>query len=434
VSETNAELIERGRRVTASEVYDIGTRFPAVIDHAEGSWMTDVEGNRILDVTAAGGALLLGNCHPAVTEAITRCIASHGTLFASTLSRPRLELSERLIGRYPACEKVVFAKSGSEATTAAIRLARQATGRDLVLTAGYHGWHDWQRPYQATDLVEGQRVIGFGFNLDVLARLLDRLGDRIAGVIVTPEPAWFDADFYRQVGEACRAVGGLFVLDEVLTGFRYGPHGVNGSGDVPADLVTISKGLANGHALAAVMGRQDVIDTYDAADVSGTYTREVPPMAAAVATLDAIADGTVHQRCEAMGGRLRDGMRAILDDVGIPAHVTGPAMMFDVVMPSEQLSWAVYRAAFDHGAWFEDSGTQMVTAAYGDAEVDAALEAFEKGCRQVAAEGEAGNDRRPLTAAERERFAADAFGGLFVTAEEARSRADIIVDKVERAG
>src|SRR6266849_5361424 len=144
---SNLETIERARRVTAAETFDIGTRFPSVFVSAEGSWMRDVEGNRILDVTAASGALLLGNQHPGVVQAVTDCIRDNGVVLASTLTPQRIELAERLCERYPAGEKAVFCKSGSEVTTTAIRLARAATGRDLILTSGYHGWHDWQLSY-----------------------------------------------------------------------------------------------------------------------------------------------------------------------------------------------------------------------------------------------------------------------------------------------
>lgn len=421
----NDELIDRARRVTAAEVYDIGTRFPAVFESADGSWMRDVEGNRVLDVTAASGALLLGNRHPKVVEAITTYIRDYGTMFASTLSLPRIELAERLCERYPAAEKVVFTKTGSEATTTAIRLARAASDRDIIVTSGYHGWHDWHQTFLNIGFDRGTKVACFGYNETALERLLGEFSDRIAGVVVTPEPAWFDADYYRRLSATCARHGVLFILDEVITSLRYGPNGLNGTGEVPADILTMSKGMANGHSLAAIMGKREVMDCYDKAGIAGTYTREVPPMAAALATMDVIADGSVHERCERMGRTLRDGMRDILKSVGIPAFVGGPPMMFDVVVPSEALSWDLYRAAFDYGAYFEDSGTQMITAAFGDAEVDHALTAFEKGARKVAATTDI--DPGDLGEARRHEFAAEAFGGALTDAPEVVARVDAMV-------
>jgi glutamate-1-semialdehyde 2,1-aminomutase len=425
---TNRDMIQRARRVTAAQDYDIGTRFPSVFVSAEGSWMRDVEGRRILDVTAASGALLLGNQHPRVVDAITGCIRDNGAVFASTITPQRIELAERLCEWFPAGEKAVFSKSGSEATTAAIRLARAATGRDLILNAGYHGWHDWQLTFLEMGYDPGTRVVSFGYNESALARLLGEFAGDVAAVIVTPEPAWMDAAYHRRISELCARHDVLFIIDEVITAFRYGLHGLNGTADVPADLITISKGLANGHAISSVIGRADVIDAYDAAGVAGTYTREVPPMAGALAVLETLEDGSVHAECERMGELLKNGMRDILADVGIPAFVAGPNMMFDVVVESDQLSWDIYRAAFDHGAYFEDSGTQMVTAAFGEAEVEFALVAFEKGAREVAARTDIAPGELPE--ARKRQFAAEAFGGALDDTDAVAARVEEIVTQV----
>ncbi|RLK58210.1 aminotransferase class III-fold pyridoxal phosphate-dependent enzyme [Actinokineospora cianjurensis] len=408
----NLETLERARRVTAAEQYDIGSRFPVVIEAAEGSWMRDVEGNRILDVTAASGALLLGNQHPAVVEAVVDAVRNHGAVFATTLSPQRVELADRLTQRYPAAEKAVFCKTGSESTTTAIRLARAATDRDLVLTSGYHGWHDWQLSYLKMGFEARTRVVNFGYNETALRRLLEEFADEIACVFVTPEPAWFDVDYYRRLSDLCRAHGVLFALDEVITGLRWGARGLNGTGGVPADIVTISKGLGNGHSIASVLGRADVINAYDKAGICGTYTREVPPMAAALAVLDVVADGSVHARTEEVGAALRSRMHGVLTDAGIPAHVAGPPMMFDVILESDDLARDIFRAAFDHGVYFEDSGTQMITAAWGDAEVDHAVDAFEKAVREVLSR----TDYRPgaVTNERKIEFATEAFGGELV--------------------
>ncbi len=424
----NLEMIDRARRVTAAEDYDIGTRFPSVFVSATGSWMTDVEGKRILDVTAASGSLLLGNQHPKVVEAVSRCVREHGAVFASTLTPQRIELAERLCERYPAGEKAVFCKTGSEATTTAIRLARAATGRDLILTSGYHGWHDWQLTYLNMGFEPRTRVVNFGYNETALARLLEEFSDDIAGVFVTPEPAWFDEAYYQRLSDLCARHGVLYIIDEVITALRWGVRGLNGTGGVRADMITVSKGLGNGHAISSVLGRRDIIDSYDRAGIAGTYTREVPPMAAALAVLDVIEDGSVHEHCERMGRLLRDGMREVLGQVGIPAHLAGPPMMFDTVVESEQLSWEIYRAAYDYGAYFEDSGTHMVTAAYGEAEVQHALDALEQGARQVkksvAIRGGALPQARKL------QFALEAFGGSLHDEPEVLERIDDTVAKV----
>jgi glutamate-1-semialdehyde aminotransferase len=408
-SQSNLEAIERARRVTAAEDYDIGMRFPSVFASGQGAWMVDVEGNRILDVTAASGSLLLGNQHPEVVAAVTDCLRYNGVVFASTLTPQRIELAERLCERYPAGEKAVFCKTGSEGTTTAIRLARAATGRDLILTSGYHGWHDWQLACPEMGFDPQTRVVNFGYNETALARLLDEFAGQVAGVIVTPEPGWFDADYFRRLSALCARHGVLFILDEVITGLRWGARGLNGTGGVAADLIVVSKGLTNGHAMSSVLGRRDVIDAYDQAGIAGTYTREVVPMAAALAVLDLIEDGAVHEHCEQVGQQLKDGMREVLAAAGVPAHVTGPGMMFDIVVESDELSREIYRAAYEHGAYFDEDGTHMVTAAFGDPEISHALAAFEKGVRRVADSREIESGELPE--ARRRQFALEAFGG-----------------------
>jgi glutamate-1-semialdehyde aminotransferase len=408
-SQSNLETIERARRVTAAEEYDIGIRFPSVFASGQGSWMVDVEGNRLLDVTACSGSLLLGNQHPQIVAAVTNCLRQSGVVFASTLTPQRIELAERLCARYPAGEKAVFCKTGSEGTTTAVRLARAATDRDLILTSGYHGWHDWQLACPEMGFDPQTRVANFGYNETALTRLLNEFADRTAAVIVTPEPAWFDPGYFRRLSELCARHGVLFILDEVITGLRWGARGLNGTGGVPADLVVVSKGLTNGHAMSSVLGRRDLIDAYDKAGIAGTYTREVVPMVAALAVLDLIGDGTVHEHCEQMGQQLQDGMREVLAAAGVAAHVTGPPMMFDVILESDELSREIYQAAYEHGAYFDEDGTHMVTAAFGEPEVSHALAAFEKGVRRVAQSRDI--EAGPLPEARLRQFAFEAFGG-----------------------
>lgn len=428
---TNQELVERARRVTAAEKYDIETRFSAMIRSGEGAWLTDLEGNRMVDLTAASGTIILGHRHPAVVEAMVRQIRDFGTAFASTLSVPRVELAERLCERYACAEKVVFHKTGSEGTAMAVRLARAATGRELVLSCGYHGWHEWQLASELFGYQQTTGVVGFGYNEKALGRMLEAFGDEVAGVLVSPELLYFDVEFYRRMSALCGRYGVPFMMDEVYTGFRAGPKGVHGLG-VPADVVVVSKGLANGHSLAAVMGRRDIIDAYDVSGIQGTYTREVPPMAAALAVLDVLDTPGVYGNAEAMGRRLADGMRDVLVGEGVPNWVGGPELMFDVVLPSDDLGWEIYRTAHEYGVYFEDSGTQLVTMAFDEAAVDHALSAFRKAVRQVVVDrpdlvsGSGGE----LTQERKLDFAEEAFGGLLRDDERTNMLIEATIEQV----
>ncbi|SCE97152.1 hypothetical protein GA0070618_2311 [Micromonospora echinospora] len=425
------ELIERARRTTAAEEYDISGRYPSVIAHAEGAWMTDLSGNRYVDLTGADAAVILGYRHPAVNEAITRQIRDYGTTFASTLSVPRVELAERMCERYECAEKVVFHKTGTEGTAMAVRLARAATGRELVLSSGYHGWHEWQMAGEEFGYQQSTGVVGFGYNEKALAKMLEAFGEQVAGVIVSPEVLYFDLDHYRRMSALCARYDVPFMLDEVYTGFRAGPKGVHGLG-VPADVVVLGKGLANGHSLAAVMGRRDIIDAYDVSGIQGTYTREVPPMAAALAVFEVLDTPGVYEHAERMGRRLADGMREILTGEGIPNWVGGPALMFDVVLPNDDLGWEIYKTAHDFGVYFEDSGTQLVTAAFDEAAVDHALSGFRKATRQVVADRPdiAPTSGGELTEERKLDFAEEAFGGLLRDDERTNALIDETIEKV----
>jgi glutamate-1-semialdehyde aminotransferase len=383
---TNSALFERARRVTAAEIYDIQGRYPSIIKRGEGPWLFDVEDNRLLDLTGGDGSLLLGHRPPHVIAAVTEQMLEYGANFSSSLSVPRIELAERICDRYPCAEKVIFAKTGSEGTTLAVRLARAATGRDLILSSGYHGWHDWHLPYGRMGYDPATGVANFGYNEKALERMLDEFSADVAGVMMSTELYYFDTAYYRRLSAMCAERNVPFIMDEVFSGFRCGSHGVHGSGNVPCDLVVISKGLTNGHPLSAVMGRRDLIDAYDVARAEGTYLREVPAMVAALAVLDVIEDGSEHANGERMGQRLMDGMRDILNAAGIPNMVGGPPMFFDVITTSKPLMEQVYRTAYDYGVHFDDCGTQLVLTCFDESNVDFALTGFERAVKRVTSE------------------------------------------------
>ncbi|WP_285773749.1 aminotransferase class III-fold pyridoxal phosphate-dependent enzyme [Microtetraspora sp. NBRC 13810] len=381
-------MFERARRVTAAEDYDIQSRYPSIIERGDGPWLYDVEGTRLLDLTAGDGSLLLGHRPQKVIEAVTKQMRDYGANFSSTLSIPRIELAERLVERYPVAEKVVFSKTGSEATTLSVRLARAATGRDLILSSGFHGWHEWHLPYGQMGFDPATGVANFGYNEKALARMLTEFSSDVAGVIMSTELYYFDPEYYQRLSAMCRKHDVPFIMDEVFSGFRCGSHGLHGSGKVPADMVVISKGLTNGHPLSVVMGRRDLIDAYDTARAEGTYLREVPAMAAGLAVLDIIEDGSQHANGERMGQLLMDGMRDILNAHEIPNMVGGPPMFFDVITTAKPLMTKIYRTAYDYGVHFDDCGTQLVLTSFDESNVDFALSAFERATKKVIAESD----------------------------------------------
>lgn len=426
----SASIIARAEAVTIRDRRPERLAPPAVFASAKGAWCADLEGNEYIDLTASSGAVLLGHGDAGVAEAVVEAARAGAVGLADAVTVPLVEVAERLVARYPAAQRVAFFKTGSEATTAAVRLARTATGRRWILSAGYHGWHDWQLGIRGYHANVDHSVIHFGYHVEALESLLDGLSGRVAGVIVSPEPAWVSMEALAVMGDACRRHSVPFILDEVMTGLRFGPSGVNGSG-VAADVIVLAKGLANGHAIAAVAGRDDLVGAYHAAGLGGTYNREVVPLVAARAVLDATESGAVHRRASEAGTAIRDGVAAALTRAGIPVWVGGPPLMFDVVLPTAACADVFFTAMFEGGVHMDRTGTQFVTGAHAGREVDAVIAAAEKAAGVVAARlGElpAVDDRRLRD------FAWDAFGGVMVARPEWRSDVERVLDAVSGAG
>lgn len=431
ITTNNAALLARARQHTAAEGYDISAKPPFVAQTAEGAWVTDADGRRLLDLTSANGTVVLGHRHPHVIEAVVRQITTAGHMFPTTLSTPRIDLAERLCARYPAGQKAVFFRTGSEATTAAIRLARAATGKRFILSSGYHGWHDWHLDFQGAGLDPRTDIVHFGYDLEALSQLLAAIGTQVAGVIVTPEVSWYPPQHFQAMARVCQEHGTPFILDEVMSGLRFGPAGLHGTGNVPVDLLVVSKGLGNGHGLAAVLGRRELVDCFDRARLAGTYNRETTSMAAAMATLDVIEAEPVYESSLARGGRLRQGFATAAAEADLPAWVSGEPMMFKVVFATDEIGARVADACFARGLYLERNGTQMINYGFQEEEIDFAVDAFSAAVRQVADElgdrrhdEEVGDDRR-------RQYARDSFGGVF-DHEDIRSAIDDAISQLAR--
>ncbi|MCK1333376.1 aminotransferase class III-fold pyridoxal phosphate-dependent enzyme [Bradyrhizobium sp. CW9] len=144
VTDTHKSALRRALRVTASEKWDLNRRFPLVMSRASGAHVWDVDGRRYVDLTSCSGAAPLGAGYEPVVDHVVSELRRTGGILPGPLSVHRIELAERLAEIFPRAQRSLFFRTGSCATTAAIRLARAHMGTNLVLTSGYHGWHDWQ--------------------------------------------------------------------------------------------------------------------------------------------------------------------------------------------------------------------------------------------------------------------------------------------------
>lgn len=407
----SARLRDRARRVIPAWTQTLSKNptqwvqgiAPTYVARATGAHVWDVDGNRYVDFPMALGPVILGHADPRVNAAIEAQLPDGITY---TLPHPiEIDVAERVVERVPGAERVRFAKTGSDATSAAMRLARAVTGRDHVLVAGYHGWHDWYIATTTRDLgvpkvvreLTGTFAYGDLASLD--AALAGQRGDT-AAVILEPSGATRPpAGYLEAVRERTHAAGALLVFDEIITGFRLGPGGAQERYGVTADLVCFGKALGNGMPLSAVVGRSEIMDVLEDVFFSGTHGGEVLSLAAARATLDAL-DADAYEALEAKGGRLRAAIEGSIAQHGLQEWVSidgeNPRTVVQIREPGGERDGLVARSLVQQelakrGVLF--NGNNFICLAHSDDDLDQAAEAYDAALALLAdglADGAAG--------------------------------------------
>jgi glutamate-1-semialdehyde aminotransferase len=295
-----------------------------------------------------------------------------------------------------------FVKTGSEADAAAVRVARAATGRDVVLYAGYHGWHEWYAV--TTPRSKGipkdfaRLVVPFEYNdLGSLEAALDEHRGRVAAVMM--EPVLLDAPasgFLAGVKAAAHRHGALLIFDEIVSGFRWAVGGAQEHFGVVPDLATFGKGMANGLPLAAVVGRRELMREFEDVFVSSTFGGDALALAACRATLDVYRREPVVEHLWRMGRRFQEGFAALAARLGAPARTVGypvhPKVVIDHRSPEAQrlLMSLFLQETAARGAIFHFAGFN-VSYSHTEADVDQTLDACAAALRAV---GEAAADGR----------------------------------------
>jgi glutamate-1-semialdehyde aminotransferase len=297
---------------------------PKFLARGRGAHVWDVDGNEYIDWPMALGPILLGYDYPAVTSAVIEQI-HEGTTF--TLMHPReVELAERLVEVIPCAERVRFAKNGADATGGAIRAARALTGREHVVATGYHGYHDWY--IASTERNAGvprlHTELTHAVPFNDLPALEAALSAHEPAAVIMELPGSEPAEGYLQAAiDATRRHGALFVLDEIVTGFRYALGGAQELYGIKPDLACFGKGMANGYPLAAVVGSEAAMAAFEEIFFSMTYSGETVSLAAALATLDVINSEPVLEHIWARGEQLRSGLRELAEQVSFGVTLLG---------------------------------------------------------------------------------------------------------------
>jgi glutamate-1-semialdehyde 2,1-aminomutase len=266
---------------------------PYFATQAAGGHFTDDVGREWLDFDMALSAAILGYTARQIDEAVIQQIRK-GFVF-SLPSLLEAQLAERLSNRFPVAECVRFCKDGSDATSAAVRIARSVTGRSKIVAATYHGWHDWSAiHYYGAHGISSQKLgippsVGsetVWLPTETFAQFeaVISSNDHIAGIIVCPEN-WPEGDL-RLLSEYCRAEQTLLIFDEIKSGIRYGLRGVSGSVGTVPDLICLGKSIANGFPLAVLGGRAELMSVSSDINFSTTAASEAASMAASLAVDD----------------------------------------------------------------------------------------------------------------------------------------------------
>ena len=264
--------------------YPVGIS-PLYAARAKGAHIWDVDGNRYIDLVSSLASITLGYGDPEVNKAVKKQLRLGVSL--SLPARLEAEVAELIVEMVPSAEMVRFGKNGTDATSAAIRLARAYTGRDHIIVCGYHGWQDWYigSTTRNKGVPESISSLTHKFeynNIESLKVVLDSLNEQVAAVIMEPMNSTYPVPgFLEGVLALTHQAGALLIFDETITGFRYAKGGAQELFGITPDLSTFGKGLANGFPLSAVAGRRDVMMEMEEIFFSGTFGGELLSLAAA---------------------------------------------------------------------------------------------------------------------------------------------------------
>jgi len=327
--------------------YSLAEEIRLIYSHGKGSRMWDVDGNEYIDYVGGAGALILGHSHPAVVAAAQAQYERGAHMFGS-LNDVAVHLAERLVNDIPCAEKIAYATTGSEATAYAMRLARAFTGRDKILKfeGAYHGNHDYAIvstfPKETGSYPQGSpdssgqpdatvsTMLVCPYNdLDTLSKIVAEHHADIAAIFAEPVQRIIPAEpeFLHGIRKLCDEYDILFVLDEVVTGFRLGYGGAQQWYDVKPDLSTHGKVVGGGGPLSCIAGRADVISLSDPklkgqpgyTYFNGTLHGNPVAAAATMAMLDELGKPDVYQRLNGFADDLCNETQKVLDQHNIPA-------------------------------------------------------------------------------------------------------------------
>lgn len=414
--DSSIKLFDRARRLlpggVSSPVRAISP-YPFYTSRAEGPYLQDEDGNRFTDYCLAYGPMILGHHHPAIERAVTDQLAK-GWLYG-TPSMLEPALAARITSLYPSIEMLRFVSTGTEATMAALRVARGATGRDRIvkIEGGFHGAHDSvlvKAGSGATTLGipdslgvpadTAKNTLQVPYNdLDALEGVLKAFPGEISGLIIEPVmgnvgPVLPEEGYLPAVRDLTTEHDVLLIFDEVITGFRLALGGAQEYYGIKPDLTTLGKIIGGGFPIGIFGGRRDLMEQVAPSGgiyQAGTFNGSPISLAAGGATLDVLERESVLQKLNAAGEGLRRALKEILEDLKLDYSVVGISSMFKIFFGPEPHNYAqalkcdkvgylaFFRRMLETGIFLTPSQyeTDFLSTAHSPEIIDASLEAFE---------------------------------------------------------
>lgn len=318
------ELLERAKKVIPCATQTLSKGYtqwsvgacPLFIKSAKGCHVYDVDGNAYIDYGMALGPFILGYCDPDVDQAVKEQL-DRGTMF--TLPSPlEAEAAQMIIENVPCAQMVRFGKNGSDATSAAIKLARAYTKKEKIIICGYHGWQDWY--IASTERNEGipnclkELVIPLKYNdINGLKEIIEKNKNQIAGLIMEPVAAVPpENNFLEEVRKITKENNIVLIFDELFTGFRWSIGGAQKYFNVTPDLACFGKAAANGYPVSFVAGKKEIMKKFEEVFFSSTYGGETLSLAAIKATINKLKKEDVYLHIEKWGSYLKTGIEGLI--------------------------------------------------------------------------------------------------------------------------
>ncbi len=399
----NADLVQRASHVIPGTMYGhmsvqrmMPDGYPQFFERAEGCRLWDVDGNTYIDLMCAYGPMILGYQHPKVEDAAD---AQRKKLNTATGPAPvMVELAERFVAMVRHAEWCIFAKNGTDATTLCVTIARAATERRKILVASgaYHGAAPWCTPI-SHGIVEEDRahLIPYTYN-DVasLEQAVTQAGDDLAGVVVSAfkHDAFADQElptpeFAHTVRRLCDRHNAALILDEVRAGFRLSLDSSWSALGIEPDLSAWSKAIANGHPLAAVLGKDQFRSAASQVFTTGSFWYQAPAMAASLATLGLLHEHDAPAHLEKVGTQLRQGLAEQAHRHGISIRQTGPVQMPMLLFdddPKAKKGFRFCQAALQNGVYIHPWHNWFLSTAHTESDIQQVLDATDKAFAEVA--------------------------------------------------